>query len=390
MEGTMMSFGDYTRAAAAIGYGRLLRSLDRPPSPRVIAYTVTWRCNAGCPMCGIKDVDRALKNREIELTASDAARIFSDKALKQLDLIRFTGGEPFLKEDFTDIVEAIISRTKTKIYYITTNGFYSDAVFSFIERLCPKTDNITVQVSLDAGSEQHDRIRKLPGLYDRAVGTLQGLKRLHKKYAFAFGINQTISRDTVSSIPALSELAAQLGCDHKLYLMHEVHESDILKGSGLGKELRLDGLDPQRETSTARALYDTIESYYRDGRRKDRYIPFSERLWEGIQDTVLEGSKNRTLNGTAVPNPACLALFFYFRLLPDGTVMPCTLKPQPIGNLKTQGFSEVWHSTGAKALRRDVKKCAGCWVECDIVPNLIYSLGGGMKMLKNLAGKRRA
>ena len=121
----MFSLTDYFDIGINLLKTKCLRKFNVAPSPRVIAYTVTWRCNAACDMCGIKDVDRKLKNKEYELTAKDISTIFRDPLLRKLDLIRFTGGEPFLKEDFTDIVEEIIKNTKTKIYYVTTNGYYS-------------------------------------------------------------------------------------------------------------------------------------------------------------------------------------------------------------------------------------------------------------------------
>jgi len=59
--------------------------------------------------------------------------------------------------------------------------------------------------------------------------------------------------------------------------------------------------------------------------------------------------------------------------LPDGDVMPCTILSETMGNIKEKSFSEIWHSKKADFIRKQVKRCHGCWVECDIVPNFVYS-----------------
>ncbi|OGW75398.1 MAG: hypothetical protein A2Z72_03025 [Omnitrophica bacterium RBG_13_46_9] len=363
-----------------IGAG-FLRGMNIAPRPRVIAYTVTWRCNASCQICGIKDVDSSLKDKDRELDAGDISRIFLDPLLGRLDLIRFTGGEPFLKEDFADIVEEIIKNTRTKIYYITTNGFYSQRILEFVERLGRKAPNLVIQVSLDAIGGAHDNIRKLPGLYDKIIQTLKGLKGLTGKYDFTFGVNQTVTPDTLGYLEGISDLCRGLGCDHKVYIAHDVHESDILEGESLSRKLTLSS---NPDTEKAKELYSRIEEYYRKQDRQKKAFLHPGNLWRVLEKYILTGSKNRVIKGRAFPNPACLAMFFYLRLLPDGVVMPCTLKPKPIGNLKNQTFSSLWGSEAAHKMRSEIKNCKGCWVECDITPNIVYSFGMVGEVCKTL------
>ena len=383
----MISLTSYFDAFWNLLVTKSLRRFNFAARPRIIAYTVTWRCNAGCEMCGIKNVDKSLKNKDKELTAADIARIFKDPLLRKLDLIRFTGGEPFLKEDFTDTVEAIINNTKTKIYYITTNGFYSEKIFDFVRRLAPKTNNLVIQVSLDAIGKVHDDIRKIPGLYDKIIYTLEGLHKLQENYNFSFGVNQTITPETFSHLEKVSDLCKNLNCDHKVYLAHETHESDIMEGDKHDSQLSL--IDkPDKEM--LELLYKKVERHYNQLENKRSNLQISEILWDILQKHVLEGSKNRLLEDRKLPNPPCLAMFFYLRLLPDGTVMPCTLKPNAVGNLKEETFQKIWNSKIAQEMRKEVRNCEGCWVECDIAPNLIYSFVVIKDIAKRLLlGRRR-
>ena len=344
--------------------------LNSAPAPRIIAYTVTWRCNAACDMCGVRNVDRNAKDKKQELSVGDVRKIFKDPLLRKLDLIRFTGGEPFLKEDFIDIVDEIIKNTRTKICYITTNGFYSEKIFDLVRRLATKTNNLVIQVSLDAPGEIHDNIRKVPHLYEKVMHTLEGLKILRNKYKFSFGVNQTVTPKTVRYIDEISILCKKFGCDHKIYVAQEAHESDILGGEKLKPELELLSNPGKDEIKN---LYDRIEEHYKRMKRNKNSIFSPENLWKIVEKNIILGAKNRLIYNRIFPNPRCLAMFFYLRLLPDGRIMPCTLKPRTIGNLKDQTFTEVWGSKKANDMRSEIRNCKGCWVECDIVPNIMYS-----------------
>jgi hypothetical protein len=42
--------------------------------------------------------------------------------------------------------------------------------------------------------------------------------------------------------------------------------------------------------------------------------------------------------------------------------------------LRKQRFSEVWNSLLAAQQRGWVRRCPGCWAECEVLPNAFYSL----------------
>jgi Fe-coproporphyrin III synthase len=93
--------------------------------------------------------------------------------------------------------------------------------------------------------------------------------------------------------------------------------------------------------------------------------------------------------GRAIPNPPCFSLFYYFRLLPDGLIMPCTLKPRAIGDLRKNTFTEIWQSKEAEKMRLEIKNCKGCWVECDIVSNIVYSLNTVRKIIGEMLSLKK-
>jgi sulfatase maturation enzyme AslB (radical SAM superfamily) len=54
-----------------------------------------------------------------------------------------------------------------------------------------------------------------------------------------------------------------------------------------------------------------------------------------------------------------------FFLEPNGDVVPCNGmdQPMPFGNLRTQTWDEIWHSTEAERVRKTVRNCPKqCWM----------------------------
>jgi hypothetical protein len=75
----------------------------------------------------------------------------------------------------------------------------------------------------------------------------------------------------------------------------------------------------------------------------------------------------------ALPRPKCVALRSHLRLLPDGGVVVCQFNTEPVGNLLQQSFDDVWHSAATRGARAWVDACKGCWAECEVMPNAVYS-----------------
>ncbi|HSN83351.1 MAG TPA: SPASM domain-containing protein [Polyangiales bacterium] len=69
----------------------------------------------------------------------------------------------------------------------------------------------------------------------------------------------------------------------------------------------------------------------------------------------------------------CVALSSHLRLYPNGDVPTCQFNSKIVGNLRHQPFEELWRSGTTEKQRRWVRQCPGCWAECEVLPNAIYS-----------------
>jgi MoaA/NifB/PqqE/SkfB family radical SAM enzyme len=100
-------------------------------------------------------------------------------------------------------------------------------------------------------------------------------------------------------------------------------------------------------------------------------LPFGERL---AKRYYLRGIRNRLIEKRGTPNPKCVALTSHLRIFPNGDVPTCQFNSKVVGNLRESSFNDIWTSVTAAEQRSWVKRCPGCWAECEVLPSAIYTL----------------
>ncbi len=171
---------------AGIGYTALKSNFTELERPYKLNFAVTLLCQSRCLTCNIWE----LKPKG-ELTIEEV-REFARKNTS-FRWIELTGGEPFLRRDIVDIARAFYENSKG-LYILTmpTNSLCSkELVIGRIkEMLDIGIPRLSITVSLDGHRELHDKIRGIPGNYDRAIQMFKSLKELKKAYPqlfFVFG-----------------------------------------------------------------------------------------------------------------------------------------------------------------------------------------------------------
>lgn len=330
--------------------------------PRLLTYTVTFRCNARCIMCDswkIKGVND-LKIEEIE-------SIF--KQLPRMDAIRLTGGEPFVRKDLSDIVELATRYLKPLGLHITTNGFLTDRILELCEH---RTKNIPLQVmvSLDGLKDHHNYIRGSSIAWDSATKTLEILAKHRKTWNLDLAVNQTIvDREGIAHYRQLRDFLKPLGIRHQTVMAYDTSATYNLE-----KEIDVAPKQAGQFTTFGEFSETELLSLFQDIRNDLESLPWWARFakqyyLDGIQERLL--ASDNTEHWT---NPPCAALHSHLRIFPNGDIPTCQFNSQTIGNLRRSSFSEIWESHLANKQKEWVKRCAGCWAECEILPSAIYSL----------------
>ena len=229
--------------------------------------------------------------------------------------LTLSGGEPCLKEGFTEILHAL-SDSKVELINIPTNGLNSNKLIIALEDVLPETDKkFIVNVSVDALGRRNDEIRGVSGAFSSAVATIGSLKLLQKAYPrnLKVGVHTVLSDYNKDVFWRVKSLAVEMEADQWIFEPAEVR--DELNNSYLGKTF-----DYQKvlENFTVDELYfgNVLRKYYVQALLKKKF-------------------------------PPCYAGIVSCQIMPDGEVWACCMKNESFGNLKDWDFNfkEFWIDT---------------------------------------------
>lgn len=337
--------------------GRLARAtVTRPAAPYKLTYAVTYGCNYRCRMCEIWQ-----RTPAGELTLDEIDRFFAKNP--HFSWIDFTGGEPWLRRDFADIVRSGITRCPSLLLaHFATNGWLTDQIVAGVERILEaRPPKLMVTVSLDGDRATNDRVRGIPGGWDRQVETYARLSRMRGVEAV---LGMTLSVDNVDGYPAALD-AVRERCpwvtprDFHVNLVHHSshyygnHANDTLRACG-DEALGAAMIRFHRARGVPRSVVDLLEHEYL--RRVPAYL-----------------SEGRT-------PMRCHALRSTCFLNPSGTVYPCVTFDRPLGNVRDHDFdlAPLWHSDIVTSTQRGIwaGDCPQCWTPCEAYPSILGNVLG--------------
>jgi Fe-coproporphyrin III synthase len=289
------------------------------------AVVVTYRCIQKCAMCGIwKHPPAADEEFEPALL----------RRLPRLAFANITGGEPFLRDDIGEI--AAILTAKAERVVVSTNGLLTDRIVDLARR----HRRLGFRISLEGLPEVNDRLRGVPGSFDRGMRTLLALRSLGLR-DIGFGI--TLSDGNTGDLLPLYELAKGLRAE---FATAAVHNSSYFHAS----ENRF--LRPEDAVQALQALIDRL---LRSRRPKDWLRAYFNR---GLIEYIRGAPR-------LLPCRAGTDIFF---LDPAGDIWPCNgtepgRGPGRLGNLHRRTFEDIWESAEAEAVRAAVRRCPkNCWM----------------------------
>lgn len=341
--------------------GTILRNRrGRDARPRLLTHAVTFRCNARCVMC-----DSWRLEGKNDLSLEEIERIYVQ--LPKLDLVRLTGGEPFVRKDLPAIATAVRAHLDPAVLHVTSNGFLTERIIRFCEER-DRSRRLALLISVDGVGAAHDRIRGREGAWERAWATLTALAPRQRELRLQLAVNQTIvDREGLDQHRALVEQLRPLGLRPNAVLAYEESATystergiDATAGNTGGTYRAFGRFGPEE----LERLLDALEGAASE-------LRWPERL---AKRYYYRGLRARLLHGTADPNPSCVALHNHLRIFPDGSVPTCQFNTKSVGNLRERPFTELWSGGGAIDEQRNwVRACAGCWAECEVLPNALYT-----------------
>jgi len=335
----------------------------RVPRPSWCTYLVCFRCNARCGMC-----DSWRMRPGVELTPEQVATVFGK--IGRLDVVRLTGGEPFLRTDMLEVAEAVRAASQPSVIHITTNGSFPERVVAFVEAFS-RPDRLRFMVSFDGLEDEHNRSRGDEVLFSTALDTVRRLADLRSRFGLEVSANHTVN--SPQSLADNDGLRRRLGAlDVAVHSVLAYADSAMytvrLRGKRADHLIVPDGypLHPALDGADVAGFVQ---------RELDRVEEFSDPLLRHAKRYYLRGLAARLRHEQdPQPRPPCVALRSHIRLLPDGSVPVCQFNTETVGNLVEQSFEEIWRgSEQTRAARAWVDACPGCWAECEVMPNAVFS-----------------
>ncbi len=334
----------------------------RGASPIYFVFFVTDFCNARCKHCLLSAHEPA--QRAKELTIDEIERVSASMD----DMLFFTptGGEPFLRRDLGEIVEIFYRNNHAANVGIPTNGSLTSRVVETTRTMlesCPGLD-LHIDVSIDGIGQDHDEIRRFPGLFDRAVRTYQELRLLEKHYPnFSTCAEITVSEHNQDRLLELYD-----------YLTHKVGVNTVftLLERGAPKDpVSMDVVDISKYEELHAVLERDNKARMLTGYYK---MPFSDFL--NAKRIVRPRIIAKTVRERKFQIP-CYAGSLGGAMFSEGQVLPCELHvDRVIGNVRDYDydFRKLWNSPKAEEIRREIRdgKCF-CTYECFLTVNILFN-----------------
>jgi len=341
---------------ARLAYRITHSNLRELPRPYRLTYAVTNRCQARCTMC---DIWR--KPAENELTLAEIDALFT--RANRFSWINLTGGELFQRPDISDIFLTVIQRSRD-LYLLNfpTNGFQTEEIVAAVDAILKQTalPRLIVSVSLDGPRELHDRIRNLPGCWDRALGTFRQLReRRSRRFSVFLGHTLQVANlgEFDKTFAACREELGALSADD-LHI-NLAHVSGLYYGNNT-----FDGTPEPAEASRLLVRINTQ-------RRHKPFSPiaFIERRYQQLARIYLK-------DGT-VPL-TCQAAAASCFIDPTGNVFPCSGFASLLGSLRENDMDlyRIWRSPIRLHTRKQVHDdaCPGCWTPCEAYQTILANL----------------
>lgn len=344
------------RVYPEIAYSAVRNRLGMPCKPAYCTFLITFRCNARCVMC---DIPGRHGGPGSEMSIDEIRRAFSN--IGRLHAVRISGGEPFVRQDLAEAVDAIQDISGPSVMHITTNGLLTERIVDLIKTV-RRPENVHLKVSIDLYGEANSKVRGVPDAYERSVRTLEALAEIRKQRKFSFGVNQTIvNKDGAQDAEKLKALSDRLGAGFYQVIAYDTG-IPLYSGRPGGKD-GYEGVKSAFMAADRKALIS-------DMKRLTSADGFNEGLSKRY---YLKGIFSRLVNDEKSPSPPCVELSSHIRLLPDGNIPVCLFNDIAAGNVLKDDIKELWHSDRISKYRNIVKCCEGCWAGCEAIPNGIYT-----------------
>ncbi|MBW2618693.1 MAG: 12,18-didecarboxysiroheme deacetylase [Deltaproteobacteria bacterium] len=341
----------YNRRSDKLPAHLLQFSADKKP---VVVWNVTQRCNLACLHCYAQADAQAGPD---ELTTAEGMELLSDLADFGAPVVLFSGGEPLMRPDLSDLIRRAVSLGLRAV--VSTNG---TLITKTLAAELKSLGLSYVGISLDGLREINDAFRGRSGAFEAAMAGVDNCQAAGLKVGLRFTINRRNQGEVGKIFDLMWERKIPRACFYHLVY------------AGRGSEL----IDEALTSAETRAVVDLILARTRwlhdshhpaevltvDNHADGPYVYL--RLLQEDPDRAEEVLKLLGFNqgNSTGRGIGCVSW--------DGAVHPDQFwRHATLGNVRERPFSQIWTDPNLQLLsdlrqRKDLLKgrCAACkWLK---------------------------
>jgi MoaA/NifB/PqqE/SkfB family radical SAM enzyme len=310
-------------------------------APVFVWWDITRKCNFNCTYCYAHTdaaADGYVFNPDnYELATKEVLTLIKELAELGIFAIYFTGGEPFIRPDFLDILD-FAQRNRLAIMLNTNGWFINEPIAKYLKQLGVRK----VRVSLDgASTDTHDQFRNTKGAFNHAISAIRSLLAAGIPHV---SIVTAVTAHNINEVDEIIDLAACLGVNDIQCVPLFQSEGCLADHEKLGltaEEL----LILQQTIKQNHDLYNGKMAVYSvDGVYG---LPFTHCVHNGLFKPDYLGNRAGRL--------AC-------NINANGDIIPCFLvREAAAGNVRINSFKEIWQRSPAftkwRRKRLDYPEC---------------------------------
>lgn len=310
---------------AALTLGEYADKMSAPHRMDLMVSAMTrngvWHCNQKCLHCYAAGQPAGETQ---EMTTAQWKEALARLRKANIPQVTFTGGEPTLREDLVELVDA----AQWFVTRLNTNG---RALTPALCRQLYEASLDSVQVTLYAADAAgHNALVGVDGFED----TVQGIRNAVEA-GLIVSVNTplcTLNRD----------YAATLRFAHSLGVRYATCSGLIPSGSAEGEASRATALSSEELTAVLREATATARALGME-------LDFTSPGW--LEEETLRGLGLHLI-------PSCGACLSNMALAPDGSVVPCQswLGGVTLGHILHDDWLSVWDSEKCRAIRAESAK----------------------------------
>lgn len=311
-------------------------------------------CNLACRFCPIQAVDSQVKEKFAPRFKPEHVRMewnIFEKIVEGLialggaERVHITGGEPLLHPQVDLMIKGLKTRLNVPHVAVVTNGV------QLVKKagVLVKAGVDKVIVSLNSVDPKARAILS-PGEHPESIGKIcSGLREfnsLRKNRHPALAISSVLTRYNYDEVEAQFEVARKFCAASLTFLPLVPFEyGGIVSNESLVVQ----------EAQFEKFLFE-LEKVKKKGAE--------EGIWVGYSGAPDDKGVLKSLNVNKIP---CYAGFAFAVFWPNGSVRPCCNCEEVMGNLSSQGLSEIWHGEKYARFRMELlhtpREARGC--SCD-------------------------